>query len=128
LDRLLATDYTDHNRSAYTCLSVANSYFLYSLAMRNIDREFSLIRTDRRVSTVWPPLESRRDVYRSPDGWIVKVDLAGSALTSWRSNTRVASDDSWLSTRHAYSRRLRLPSDGNHLQPFRKVDRVSGAD
>ena len=45
--------------------------------MRNTDLEFSLIRTDRRVAPsgrLWSPAA---DVYRSSDGWIVKVDLAG---------------------------------------------------
>ena len=45
--------------------------------MRNIDRDFSLIRTDRGVrpsGRLWNPAA---DVYRSADGWIVKVDLAG---------------------------------------------------
>jgi len=45
--------------------------------MRNTDREFSLIRTDRRVSPsgrLWNPAA---DVYRAATGWIVKVDLAG---------------------------------------------------
>jgi HSP20 family protein len=45
--------------------------------MRNTDRDFSLIRTDRRVvpsGRLWNPAA---DVYRSSDGWIVKVDLAG---------------------------------------------------
>jgi HSP20 family protein len=45
--------------------------------MRNTDREFSLIRTERRVvpsSRLWNPAA---DVYRAADGWIVKVDLAG---------------------------------------------------
>ena len=45
--------------------------------MRDIDKEFSLIRTDRRVvpsGRLWNPAA---DVYRSADGWIVKVDLAG---------------------------------------------------
>jgi HSP20 family protein len=45
--------------------------------MQNTDREFSLIRTDRRVAPsgrLWNP---PADVYRSSDGWIVKVDLAG---------------------------------------------------
>ena len=43
--------------------------------MRNID-EFSLIRMDRRVvpsGRLWNPAA---DVYRSADGWVVKVDLA----------------------------------------------------
>lgn len=45
--------------------------------MRNIDLEFSLIRTDRRVTPsgrLWNPAA---DVYRSAEGWVVKVDLAG---------------------------------------------------
>jgi HSP20 family protein len=45
--------------------------------MRNTDREFSLIRTDRRVipsGRLWNPAA---DVYRVSDGWVVKVDLAG---------------------------------------------------
>ena len=45
--------------------------------MRDIEREFSLIRTDRRVAPsgrLWNPAA---DVYKSADGWIVKVDLAG---------------------------------------------------
>jgi len=45
--------------------------------MRDIDKEFSLIRTDRRVvpsGRLWNPAA---DVYLSADGWVVKVDLAG---------------------------------------------------
>ena len=45
--------------------------------MRDIEHEFSLIRTDRRVapsSRLWNPAA---DVFRSPNGWVVKVDLAG---------------------------------------------------
>jgi HSP20 family protein len=45
--------------------------------MRNQDRDFSLIRRDRRVmpsGRLWNPAA---DVYRSDDGWIVKIDLAG---------------------------------------------------
>jgi len=45
--------------------------------MRDIDKEFSLIRTDRRVipsGRLWNPAA---DVYRSDTGWVVKVDLAG---------------------------------------------------
>jgi HSP20 family protein len=45
--------------------------------MRNTDREFSLIRRERRVapsSRLWNPAA---DVYRASDGWVVKVDLAG---------------------------------------------------
>jgi len=51
--------------------------FPYSSAMRDIEKEFSLIRTDRRVvpsGRLWNPAA---DVYRSAEGWIVKVDLAG---------------------------------------------------
>ena len=49
----------------------------YSLTMRDIEHEFSLIRTDRRVvpsGRLWNPAA---DVYKSANGWIVKVDLAG---------------------------------------------------
>ena len=56
---------------------IARFNFTYSLAMRNRNREFSLIRTDRRVvpsGRLWNPAA---DVYRSEKGWIVKVDLAG---------------------------------------------------
>ena len=45
--------------------------------MRNTNRDFSLIGADRRVvpsGRLWNPAA---DVYRSADGWIVKVDLAG---------------------------------------------------
>jgi HSP20 family protein len=55
-------------------------FCLYAVAMRNIDRDFSLIRTDRRVvpsGRLWNPAA---DVYRSSDGWIVKVDLAGVCM------------------------------------------------
>ena len=48
--------------------------------MRNTDRDFSLIRTDRRVvpsGRLWNPAA---DVYRSSEGWIVKVDLAGVCM------------------------------------------------
>ena len=51
--------------------------FTYSFAMRNSDTDFSLISTDRRVrpsGRLWNP---SADVYRAPDGWIVKLDLAG---------------------------------------------------
>lgn len=51
--------------------------FTYPLVMRNTDREFSLIRPGRRVvpsGRLWNPAA---DVYRSSDGWVVKVDLAG---------------------------------------------------
>lgn len=49
----------------------------YSFAMRDIEHEFSLIRTDRRVipsGRLWNPAA---DVYQCTNGWIVKVDLAG---------------------------------------------------
>lgn len=45
--------------------------------MRNEERDFSLLRGDRRVlpsSRLWNPAA---DVCRSNDGWIVKLDLAG---------------------------------------------------
>ena len=45
--------------------------------MHNTDREFSLIRTDRRVvpsGRLWNPAA---DVYRVAEGWVVKLDLAG---------------------------------------------------
>lgn len=49
-------------------------------AMRNTNRDFSLIRTDRRVvpsGRLWNPAA---DVYRVSDGWVVKVDLAGVCI------------------------------------------------
>ena len=45
--------------------------------MRNEDRDFSLIRKDRRVmpsGRLWNPAA---DVYQCKEGWIVKIDLAG---------------------------------------------------
>ena len=45
--------------------------------MRNNDRDFSLLGRERRVvpsTRLWTP---PADVYRSTDGWIVKIDLAG---------------------------------------------------
>ena len=48
--------------------------------MRNIDRDFSLIRTDRRVVPSNPLWNPAADVYRSSDGWIIKVDLAGVCM------------------------------------------------
>jgi len=55
-------------------------FCLYAVAMRDIDRDFSLIRTDRRVvpsNRLWNPAA---DVFRSSDGWTVKVDLAGICM------------------------------------------------
>jgi HSP20 family protein len=63
--------------------------------MRKIDRDFSLIRTDRRVvpsGRLWNPAA---DVYRSPDGWVVKVDLAGVCMEE----LEVAIHDSTLNIR-----------------------------
>ncbi len=48
--------------------------------MRNIDSDFSLIRTDRRVvpsGRLWNP---DADVYSSSEGWVIKVDLAGVCM------------------------------------------------
>src|ERR1044071_4588804 len=48
--------------------------------MRNIESDFSLSRTDRRVvpsGRLWNPAA---DVYRSSEGWMVKVDLAGVCM------------------------------------------------
>ncbi|HET9478517.1 MAG TPA: Hsp20/alpha crystallin family protein [Pyrinomonadaceae bacterium] len=45
--------------------------------MRNEDRDISVIRRDRRVrpsGRLWNPAA---DVYRSQEGWVVKLDLAG---------------------------------------------------
>ncbi len=45
--------------------------------MRNTNREFSVMPMAHRVKPsgrLWNPAA---DVYRSPDGWVVKVDLAG---------------------------------------------------
>jgi HSP20 family protein len=70
-------------------------FCLYAVAMRNIDRDFSLIRTDRRVvpsGRLWNPAA---DVYRSSDGWIVKVDLAGVCMEELEIEIR----DSLLSIR-----------------------------
>lgn len=50
--------------------------FTYSFPMRNSNRESSPI-LDRRVSSsgrLWNPAA---DVYRSNEGWLIKVDLAG---------------------------------------------------
>ena len=45
--------------------------------MRNTNRDFSLIRMDRRVVPSGPLWNPAADVYRVSDGWVVKVDLAG---------------------------------------------------
>lgn len=45
--------------------------------MRNTNRDFSPVQMDRRAvpsGRLWNPAA---DVYRVPDGWVVKVDLAG---------------------------------------------------
>jgi HSP20 family protein len=50
---------------------------LILVAMRNPKRDIALIHADRRVQPsgrLWNPAA---DVYRAPDGWIVKLDLAG---------------------------------------------------
>ena len=47
------------------------------VVMRNTNRDFSLIRPDRRVvpsGRLWNPAA---DVYRVSEGWVIKVDLAG---------------------------------------------------
>lgn len=59
---------------------IARSTSRILLAMRKIDSDFSLIRTDRRVvpsGRLWNPAA---DVYHSSAGWIVKVDLAGVCM------------------------------------------------
>jgi len=64
-------------KSAIALRFSASLFSLILSAMRNIDYEFSLIRTDRRVAPsgrLWNPAA---DVYRVTDGWIVKLDLAG---------------------------------------------------
>ena len=51
--------------------------FPYPLAMQNRDRGFKLRPVSQRArpsGRLWNP---SADVYRSPEGWIVKVDLAG---------------------------------------------------
>ena len=78
--------------------------FTYSLAMRNTNRDFSLIRTDRRVvpsGRLWNPAA---DVYRVSEGWVVKVDLAGICSDELEIEIRDSLlDYSWLSTRHTLS-------------------------
>jgi HSP20 family protein len=57
-------------------LAIGN-IFTYSFAMRHSKDDLSLITADRRVrpsGRLWNP---SADVYRAPDGWIVKLDLAG---------------------------------------------------
>ena len=52
-------------------------FFTYPFAMRNSNRDFSLIAKDLRVrpsGRLWNP---SADVYRTAEGWIVKLDLAG---------------------------------------------------
>jgi HSP20 family protein len=66
---------TSRTRSKTTLFTFA--VFPYALVMRNTDREFSLILQNQRVrpsGRLWNP---SADVYRSNDGWMVKVDLAG---------------------------------------------------
>ena len=63
--------------------------------MRDIEREFSLIRTDWRVvpsGRLWNP---PADVYRSTNGWVVKVDLAGVCSDE----LEIVLRDSWLTIR-----------------------------
>ena len=58
--------------------------------MRNTNRDFSLLSTARRVKpsgSLWNPAA---DVYRSPDGWVVKVDLAGVCADDLEIETRGA--------------------------------------
>jgi HSP20 family protein len=46
---------------------------------KSVDRYFHLLTQSRKVSMsgrLWNPAA---DIYRAPDGWIVKVDLAGVA-------------------------------------------------
>ena len=56
-------------------LAIGNQ-FPYSFDMRQPKPDFSLIMGRRPTPSgrLWNP---SADVYRSPDGWIVKVDLAG---------------------------------------------------
>jgi HSP20 family protein len=63
--------------------------------MRNTDRDFSLIRTDRRVvpsGRLWNPAA---DVYRVSEGWVVKVDLAGVCTDE----LEIEINDAWLTIR-----------------------------
>lgn len=63
--------------------------------MRNEDRDFSLIQRTRRVmpsGRLWNPAA---DVYRSEEGWIVKLDLAGVCSDELEIEIR----DSWLRIR-----------------------------
>ncbi len=51
--------------------------FPYALGMPNPDREFSMMQVGHRVrpsGRLWNP---SADVYKTREGWIVKVDLAG---------------------------------------------------
>jgi HSP20 family protein len=57
-------------------LEIGN-HLTYSSFMRNPERDFSLLSTSRRVrpsGRLWNP---SADVFRSAEGWIVKLDLAG---------------------------------------------------
>lgn len=51
-------------------------FLTYSFAMRNTNREFSILSAHRVKPSgrLWNPAA---DVYKSPEGWVVKVDLAG---------------------------------------------------
>ena len=63
--------------------------------MPNLNREFSLMPVGHQVrpsGSLWNPAA---DVYRSGDGWIVKVDLAGIAAD----DLEIALDDSSLRIR-----------------------------
>ena len=84
--------------------------------MRNIDREFSLIRTDRRVvpsGRLWNPAA---DVYRSSEGWVVKVDLAGVCSDELEIEIRdrcsvfVAVDATHIIAKVSFTSRWKLPT------------------
>ncbi len=45
--------------------------------MRNRNRQVALLTVAHRVKPSGPLWNPAADVYRSPDGWTVKVDLAG---------------------------------------------------
>jgi HSP20 family protein len=50
------------------------SVFFYAWLMHDRDRHFSLSRQVRPSGRLWNPAA---DVYRTRDGWIIKLDLAG---------------------------------------------------